>query len=69
MVVTGAGARLVCVVVVVVVVGAGFSTTVVHETKRTARSANSEVEIISCFIIGVVFFTTKFEAASSFRCI
>jgi len=41
-------------VVVVVVVGAGFSTTVVHEVKRTAAAASIGVTIISFFIVEVV---------------
>ena len=41
-------------VVVVVVVGAGFSTTVVHEVRRTAATASSGVRIISFFIVEVV---------------
>jgi len=40
--------------VVVVVVGAGFSTTVVHEVRSTAATANSGVRIISFFIVEVV---------------
>jgi hypothetical protein len=41
-------------VVVVVVAGAGFSTTVVHEVRRTAVTASSGVRIISFFIVEVV---------------
>jgi hypothetical protein len=47
---TGAGARVVC-VVVVVVAGVGFSTTVVHEVKSAVATTRSGVTIISFFIV------------------
>jgi hypothetical protein len=53
-VVLGGGTFFTVVVDVVVVVGAGFSTTVVHEVRRTAAQARSGVRMISFFIVGIV---------------